>query len=188
MYPSTQHKHECGDPKFDNVAAVTVKVMTILLVVFAACGPGGRGDDDDGNGSGGLHCQQGDPCATVTGRVWAPKWAPGQVPAGQEIPIFGALVYVSSSMPQPIPDHVYCEACVDAPEGAATTDHDGSFSLSVPPGHYFFVIQKGQFRLVVERDLQSGAFALGPSDTTLPSTQDKAHGAWIQRIAISYGN
>jgi hypothetical protein len=162
----------------------------VVMAALTACGPGqrGGGGDDDGSGSGSNACSGGPGCATVTGHVWAPKWAPGQVPAGQEIPIYGALVYVSTTRPQPIPDHVYCEACVDAPEGSIATDHDGSFSLTVQPGHYWFVIQKGQFRLEQELDVMSGTTTLAPQDTTLPSRQDGANGAWIPRIAIAYGN
>jgi hypothetical protein len=158
----------------------------VLATVFVACGPPHRGDDGNGSGSGsGLNCPS---CATINGRVWAPKWAPGNVPAGQEIPIFGALVYVSATRPQPIPDHVYCESCVDTPDGSVATDHDGSFSLTVPPGHYWVVIQKGQFRLEQEMDLVQGTTTLAPNATTLPDKQDGANGAWIPKIAIAYGN
>jgi hypothetical protein len=164
-----------------------MKSLVTVLLLVAACGPGKRGDDGNGSGSGsGSDACPG--CATVTGKVWAPKWAPGMVPAGQEIPIFGALVYVSTTRPQPIPDHVYCEACVDTPQGSVASGHDGSFSLTVQPGHYWFVIEKGQFRLEQELDLTAGTTTLAPQNTTLPSKQDGANGAWIPRIAIAYGN
>ncbi len=127
-------------------------------------------------------------CAVVTGKVWAPKWAPGNVPPGQEIPIFGAMVYVTTTKPDPIPQKVYCEACVDAPQGGVLSGHDGSFSLEVQPGHYWLVIQKGQFRLEREIDLAQGPVPLDPADTTLPSKQDGANGSWIPKIAIAYGN
>jgi hypothetical protein len=161
-------------------------VMAFVAAV-AACGPAKRGDDF-GNGSGSGSGNSCTACGTLTGKVYAPKWGPGQVPSGQEIPIFGANVYVSAVQPQPIPDHVYCQACVDAPDNAVVTDHDGSFSLTIEPGHYWFVIEKGQFRLEQELDVALGTVALSPMLTTLPSRQDNANGAFIPRIAIAYGN
>ena len=121
--------------------------------------------------------------------MYAPKWGPGQVPQGQEIPIFGAHVYVSRDKPQPIPDHVYCEACVDTPDSAVLSDHDGSFSLTVAPGHYWFVIQKGQFRLEQEIDVAIGTIdaAAAVDDAAVEArTARTARGS--RRIAIAHGN
>jgi hypothetical protein len=162
-------------------------VLAALLVV--ACGPGSRhdgtGGDDDGSGSG-SDCPT---CSTVTGKIYAPKWAPGDVPPGQEIPIFGATIYVSDTRPQPLPQQVYCEPCVETPQGAVQSRHDGSFELSVAgPGHYFLVIQKGAFRLEQEIDIPQGVTALPPSATTLPDRLDPTNGAWIPKIAIARGN
>ena len=87
------------------------KLIVMLVLAIASCGPGSRNPgmgSGSGSGSGNPDCPT---CATVSGRVWAPKWAPGDVPAGQEIPIFGAMVYVSSTKPDPIPQKVYCEGC-----------------------------------------------------------------------------
>ena len=172
----------------------TMMLKTLLLVsivsgaALGGCGPAHRGDDDgngSGSGSGSNSCPT---CATVTGKVWAPKWSPGAVPPGQEIPIYGALVYATATRPAPIPDHVYCESCVDAPAGSVASGHDGSFSLTVLPGHYWLVIQKGQFRLEQELDIAVGTTTLAPQNTTLPSKMDGANGAWIPRIAIARGN
>jgi len=51
-------------------------VMAFVAAV-AACGPGNRGDDfGNGGGSGsGNNCTA---CGTLTGKVYAPKWDPGQ--------------------------------------------------------------------------------------------------------------
>src|SRR5262245_55158761 len=111
-----------------------------VLVCAVACGPNKR---DDGGGDGGPT----GPFATVTGKVYAPNHGPGQTPPGQEIPIAGALVYVASEQPPPIPEGVYCEPCIATPEGGVLTGADGSFQLDVAPGDYWLVIQKGQFRL-----------------------------------------
>ena len=44
---------------------------------------------------------------------------------------FGRLqrIYVTDTRPQPIPQQVYCEPCVDTPQGAVQSRHDGSFEL-----------------------------------------------------------
>jgi hypothetical protein len=161
-----------------------MRAFVTAVLLLAACGPGRRDGtgDDDGSGSGNTGI-------TVTGRVWAPKWGPGEVPAGQEIPIFGATIYVTDTRPQPIPQNVYCEPCVETPQGAVQSRHDGSFELSVNgTGHYFLVIQKGPFRLEQELDIPKGVTALPPSSTTLPSKLDPGAGAWIPKVAIARGN
>jgi hypothetical protein len=163
-----------------------------LVAVAAACGPGTR---DPGNGSGsgsgsgsGGGCT-GSSCATLTGKVWAPKWAPGDVPAGQEIPIFGATIYVTDSKPAPVPQQTFCEACVDTPQGSVTSKHDGSFELSVNgSSHYWLVIQKGPFRIEQEIDVTDGVTTLPPQNTTLPARLDPQNGAWIPKIAIARGD
>ena len=68
-----------------------MRAIVFAALLVAACGPGSRRDgsgDDDGSGSG-SNCPT---CSTLTGKVYAPKWAPGDVPPGQEIPIFGAIL------------------------------------------------------------------------------------------------
>src|SRR5687768_16219615 len=98
--------------------ALKLFVLTFGLSTLFACGPGGRNDgtggDDDGSGSGSGDCPT---CATLTGKVWAPKWGPGEAAPGQEIPIFGATIYVTDTKPQPIPQQTFCEAWVDTPQG-----------------------------------------------------------------------
>jgi hypothetical protein len=183
-----------------------------ISVGLVGCGPSGGNGNDEGNDEGGN--DQGDrpdagddeggddqstrpdarprvdaaAPATITGKVWAPNMAPGLAPSGQEIPIFGALVYASVAKPMAIPQEVFCEECVDAPANSAFSSHDGSFTLSVDPGTYWLVIQKGQFRLeqqiTVEPDQD---LALEAPATTLPSRHDPAAGAWVPRIAVVMG-
>jgi hypothetical protein len=164
-----------------------MRALVTALILLAACGPGRRDDTGNGSGSGsGSNCPT---CATVTGKVWAPNWAPGQAPAGQEIPIFGATIYVTDTRPQPIPQQVYCEPCIETPQGAVQSKHDGSFELPVDgAGRYFLVIQKGPFRLEQEIDITLGVTTLPPSSTTLPSRNDPQNGAWIPKVAIARGN
>ena len=168
-----------------------MRAFKMLFVVssLVACGPGGRNDgtgDDDGSGSGSGDCPT---CATVTGKVWAPKWGPGEAPPGQEIPIFGATIYVTDTKPQPIPQQTFCEACIDTPQGAVASRHDGSFELPINgAGHYWLIIQKGPFRLEQEINIPVGVTTLPPQNTTLPHKNDPANGAWIPKVAIVRGN
>lgn len=121
--------------------------------------------------------------------MWAPNYGPGVAPPGQEIPIFGATIYVTDTKPQPIPQQVYCEPCIDTPQGAVTSKHDGSFELSVDgAGPYVLVIQKGPFRLEQAIDIGVGTTSLPPSSTTLPSRNDPQNGAWIPKVAIARGD
>ncbi|MBA3460656.1 MAG: hypothetical protein H0T46_11875 [Deltaproteobacteria bacterium] len=162
-----------------------LSISLVLVGALVACGPSGRGDDTGGGGDGGDG--SGGNFAELKGKVWAPNQAPGQAMAGQEIPIAGALVYVSATKPDPIPDRVYCEQCVPTPSGGALTGADGSFSLQVPPGRYWVVIQKGQFRLEAEYELQLGTLELPAPQTTLPSTWDPATGRYMPRMAMATG-
>ncbi len=165
-------------------------ILSCLFAAAAACGPSLRGDDDgddDGTGDGGNTGCTGD-CGYLTGRVWAPGNAPGMVPAGHEIPIFGALVYLTLNRPAPIPQQVYCESCLNRP-GAVASDHDGSFSLGpIRPGAYWLVIEKGQFRLEQQITIEVGERALPQAMTTLPSELDPQGGKTIPRIAMVVGS
>src|ERR1043165_3542858 len=162
-----------------------VKSALLCVVFVAACGPGDRGDDGNGSGSGSGSGNDCPSCVTVVGKVYAPKWAPGNVPPGQEIPVFGATVYVTDSRPAPIPQQTYCESCADTPQGSVSTKHDGSFELQVTgPGHYWFIIEKGSFRLEQGAALTVRTTTLPPTATTLPDRQDPANGAWIPKVAI----
>jgi hypothetical protein len=165
--------------------------VSALALMMAACGPSkknGNGGDGtiDASTSSTPDAYTG-PMGTITGRVWMPKYGPGQVPAGQEIPVFGALVSITTTKLAPIPDHVYCEQCADAAGGVLTT-HDGSFTITSPPGQYWLTIQKGQFRLEEPIVVSAGSLDLPPSATTLPSEYDPANGAWIPKVAVAVGN
>jgi hypothetical protein len=153
--------------------------MRILIAcsVLVACGPPARPDP-------GVDAPT---TAIVSGVVYAPNQGPGQTAPGQEIPIAGALVYVTDTPPEPIPDHVYCEACVAPPSTGTLTAPDGSFSLAVPPGSYTLVIQKGQYRIDQPMTLALGRLALPPSQTTLPSQWKPDAGLYMPKIAMAQG-
>jgi hypothetical protein len=167
---------------------MTNRWLAGLLLAVSACGPADRtspsefavdaGDQTDDDGSG---------VATVTGTVWAPGNAPGFVPAGHEIPVAGAMVYLGLIKPDPIPQRVECLACVEAPPSAQITDAKGNFTLHPAPGTYWLVVQKAQFRLEQEVVI-TGTQELGPELTTLPSVHDPDNGKWIPHIALAAGD
>ncbi|MBP6839270.1 MAG: hypothetical protein KA190_18380 [Kofleriaceae bacterium] len=158
-----------------------------LAILASACGPSTRGGDDEGGGDVDASTTVVGEPATLTGRVWAPGQAPGQVPPGHEIPVFDAVVYLTQVPPPEIPQRVHCEPCIEVPASAQRTSHDGSFTLDVSSGDYWLVIQKAQFRLVQRLAVAPGATALGDAATTLPSRHDPLAGAWIPRIAVAAG-
>ena len=163
----------------------TLTRALLVAFVFAACGPSGRGDDTGGDDTN-VDAHTGN-FATLSGKVWAPNQGPGQAPVGQEIPVAGALVYVTQNRPAPIPDQVYCEQCVETPNGGVLTGADGTFTLDVTPGRYWVVIEKGQFRIESEYDLQAGALQLTSQQTTLPSVWDPETGRFMPRMAMAQG-
>ena len=147
--------------------------------------------DDDGGSSGGvkfdlgsddvdLDCVPDATDATLTGTVHAPEGT---------IPISGALVSFAASPPEPIPDEVYCNDCVeiDCETPHVLTEADGSFSLPVPSGTGWLVVEKGQFRRVVEIDVAPGDLALSGEQTRLPDHRDEAAGLYAPNIALGYG-
>jgi len=161
-----------------------LKTALVISAILGACGPSGRGDDGGDDTTGDAATGN---FATITGKVWAPNQAPGQAMAGQEIPVAGALVYVSTVRPAAIPAGVYCEACVATPNGGVLTGADGSFSLDVSPGRYWVVIEKGQFRIESEYELQLGTLAMTAQQTTLPSVWDPDTGRYMPKMAMAQG-
>jgi len=130
----------------------------------------GGGDTDD--------CGNVSTDATLTGRVYAPNL---------QLPISGALVYVTSGAVVPPPDAVYCAECValDCTTPSTFTLADGSFTLPVVSGpNQKLVIQKGQFLRVVELGIGPGMTAVPAETTSLPGRWDPAVGMWIPRIAV----
>jgi len=156
---------------------------------LAACGPSvssdDTGGDDTGDGGNGPDAYQG-PRGGIAGTVWMPMHSPTQAPS-DPIPVYGAVVYVTNIRPDPIPDGVFCERCVDAPASAVYTSHDGSFELSPIPGDYWLVIQKGQWRLEQQITVGTDDIVLTDDQTTLPSDHDPASGLYIPKVAIVLG-
>lgn len=116
--------------------------------------------------------------ATLTGTVFAPNL---------QLPISGALVYVTSGAVEPPPDGVYCAECIelDCATPSTFTRPDGSFTLPVVSGpNQKLVVQKGQFLRVVELAIPAGMTAVPTTTTSLPGRWDPAMGMWIPRIAV----
>ncbi len=126
---------------------------------------------------------------SIAGTVWMPGNGPGQVPANHEVPVYDALIYLATQQPDPIPQEVFCEQCVDPPSRYVTTDHKGQFVMTnVFAGSYWLVIQKGHFRLSQQITIgEQEDLELTAAETTLPSHQDYATGKEIPRIAIASG-
>ena len=171
-------------------------VLGLVVALTMSCGP-----VEDPNGccytdgdAGPTQPDAADPfngvTATVTGTVWAPGQAIGMVPAGQEIPIYNALITVSPLKQAPIPQNTYCERCVNPSGTYVFSDHQGNFSLSgVLPNDYWMTIQKGQFRLERQIALSEGQILELPTDmSTLPSVHDPSNGNWIPKIAMGVGS
>jgi hypothetical protein len=136
--------------------------------------------DPDGGGGG---CGDGGPKnATLTGTVFAPNGT---------IPVVGALVYVSNTQPEGIPNHVYCDECVELECGVDFTETDvhGNFSLptNAGPGKYL-VVQKGQFMRVTPITVAPGVTDLADAMVELPYRWKPDAGLYIPKIAVADGS
>jgi hypothetical protein len=169
-----------------------MKATLLLVLVLGGCGP----TSPHAHGDGGI--ADGDakppppppPTGSVAGTVWAPGNAIGSVPAGYEIPVSGAMVYIADTTPAPIPEGVYCDRCTEPPFAYVLSDAHGAFQLpGASPGAHRLVIEKAQFRLETMIDVPADTgLTLGTAQTTLPSTHDPAHGKWLPRVAIAIGD
>lgn len=113
----------------------------------------------------------------LTGTVYAPN---------MQLPISGALVYLTDDVVEPVPDGTYCAECVELDCGTpfALTNPDGSFSLPSKSGAQKLVVQKGQFLRVTDINVQPGANPVNPTQANLPNQWNPAQGMWIPRIAV----
>ncbi len=120
--------------------------------------------------------------ATLQGKVFAPNL---------ELPISGALVYVTSDPVDPVPDGVYCAECVqlDCSTPYTFSEADGSFTLPATSGQNLqLVVQKGQFLRVVNLNITPGMNAIPATQSNLPGEWNPAAGMWIPRIAVYQTN
>jgi hypothetical protein len=113
----------------------------------------GLTDEDDGLFGG----------KTLTGTVMAPS---------ESFPISGALVYITSAPPSPIPDSTFCYECEDMSGKPWTLSNpDGTFEIDgVPEGVWYIVTRKGFFKRVRPISVTSADVQTVPQElTTLPA-------------------
>ena len=162
---------------------------------FLSCvGDARQGNDDDDSGAGGTAAGNPfggslgaggditpDVIGDLTGTVLAPEGT---------IPISGALVYLTSDTPEPIPQQVFCDKCIELPPDVPYTlsAADGSFTLDTYySGELNLVVQKGAFRRVRSITVSAGSQSVDPSFTTLPMATDAAAGDFIPKMAVLDG-
>ena len=139
---------------------------------FGVTGGTAVGGDDGGE------CEPMDPTnATLRGTVFAPNL---------EIPISGALVYLTTGAVEPVPDRVYCSECVKLCNTEfVLTEPDGSFELPAVAGPgQKLVVQKGEFLRVVEFDVAEGMNDVPAETSSLPGRWMPEAGMWIPKIAV----
>ena len=185
-----------------------VRVIVLILSVFgmvAACEAGAGSDQSSsGNsesgstnsnsgggssvggfdGSGGSGGGIGPSVAWVSGTVLAPEGTIG---------INEALVYATQQVPDPIPQQVFCDRCVnlDGQVPYTLSVADGSFTLGLPyAGSWNLVVQKGNFRRVRQITVNDGSSEMAPQPidsaaTTLPGRRDPAAGDEIPKMAVT---
>jgi hypothetical protein len=148
-------------------------------------GAGGAGTGGIATGAGGvLIADGGTPAqakAHLKGKVVAPEGT---------IPIAGALVYLTKEPPPSIPDHAFCDHCVELTSATpyVLTAADGTFDLPSPfTGAWQLVVQKGQFRRVRPIEVVEGDVAVPPESTRFPSKTDDAAGDHIPKMAVVTG-
>ncbi|MBC8069208.1 MAG: hypothetical protein IAG13_12810 [Deltaproteobacteria bacterium] len=177
----------CGeDTRADD--ATTIDAPTITAVESSSAPPstdtGDRFDVGKGSatepaeGEGGECAPPVDADATLTGTVYAPNL---------EIPISGALVYLTTGAVEPVPDGAFCSACVEltCDKPFVLTEPDGSFELPATAGlGQKLVVQKGEFLHVVDFDVVAGDNPVPAEQSNLPGRWDPDAGMWIPRIAV----
>jgi hypothetical protein len=140
----------------------------------------GTGPDEGGDDCGEDNLPPTD--AVLTGTVYSPSL---------EIPIAGALVYVTDQPVEPVPDGVYCSECVELPcdQHYVLTAADGSFVLPALSGAgQQLVVQKGEFLRVTPFDVVAGSTPVAPQQSSLPGEWNPGAGMWIPRIAVYDAN
>lgn len=143
-----------------------------------SAGSGSGFDDDDFDPD--ASTDPGPAIATLRGRVYAPNG---------EIPISGALIYLTNTMPPDIPDGVYCDKCVELGQGTPHTFSapSGEFELPVRnTGEYHLVVQKGQFRRIRSITVTEGVQEVDKEKTTFPAKTMKPFDT-IPKMAIVTG-
>ena len=106
------------------------------------------------------------------------------------MPIAGAVLYLTTTKPEPEPEKVYCDVCIhlDASTAYTLSDDKGAFDL-VPNavGKQYLVVQKGGFRRVREVTVVKGEATLDAVLTSLPGRTDLSAGDEVPRMTVVHG-
>lgn len=120
--------------------------------------------------------------ARLNGTVYGPNG---------DLPISGALIYVTRDAPPEVPEGATCDQCVklsaDVPFTLSAAN--GEFSLQLSAADYnYIVVQKGGFRRVrkIEK-IKAGDQELKKAMTTLPKSRDVEAGDWTPRMLVAKG-
>ena len=145
----------------------------------ADSGAQGAQTTGDGGGSSGsvITGTTGGKKIDLTGTTFAPNG---------KLPLAGVLVYWSVAAPDPIPEGVYCDTCVQLPTGTSTLSApDGTFTLNVPTAQDVYIVsQKGQFRRVRKVSFKESDTTIDKDISTLPGKSKAAEGDTIPKIAL----
>ena len=162
-------------------------VVTCLFFVSCTCAsassedPSGANNDNPSRETG---------TAKITGTVWMPANNPTALSnASHAIPVFDALIYISSTQSVPLERGVSCTECALPSQIHALSNHDGTFSLNgIAGGDYWMTITKAGFRRSFEITIADNEFIeLDETQTTLPSLHEPDQGAETPSIALVRG-
>ncbi len=141
-------------------------------------GSGGQNGEIENSFADGSAPEPHDVVATLKGNVRAPN---------PQMPISGALVYLTDTPPEPRPAGVHCDTCVTLTEGVpyALSEPDGSFELpSYKLGERYLVVQKGGFRRVRQITIEAGDQDIERVNTTLPPSTNAAKNDEVPPMAV----
>ena len=129
--------------------------------------------------------------ASIMGTVWMPANNPTALSnPSHAIPVFDALIYISSIKSAPLERGVLCIGCELPSQKHVFSKHDGTFYLNgFAGGDYWVTITKAGFRRSFEITIADDErIELDETQTTLPSIHDPEQGAETPSIALVTGN
>ena len=162
-------------------------VVTCLFFVSCTCA---STTSEDPSGATNVNPSSATGTASITGTVWMPANNPTALSnASHAIPVFDALIYISSTQPVLLERGVSCTECFLPSQNHALSNHDGTFSLNgIAGGDYWVTITKAGFRRSFEITIADDELIeLDETQTTLPSFHDPEQGAEIPSIALVTG-
>lgn len=169
-------------------------LVAVFALCIGACGANASHGFDSADGTGGALGDGGSGTLTGTGEGGTPSKVGdlnGKVLAPEgTIPISGALIYLTTGEPAPIPDGTYCDKCttLDVNTPFTYSNTDGTFDLpAYVTGPQQLVVQKGAFRRVRSINVSSGSQPVDPAMTTLPGKTDASVGDTIPKMAVVAG-